>query len=124
MLDTFAGNRDLLDSAARLYREWRAAAAELEELERNEQEKLRLLDLWSFQRPGNRERSASAGRGHATGNERRVLQNVQKLQESAAAAYDAVYESPQSAVALRTIAAKRVESCIASMPPWMDCAST
>ena len=50
MLDVFAGNRELLDSAARLYQEWRAAAAELEELERNEQEKLRLLDLWSFQR--------------------------------------------------------------------------
>src|ERR1035441_4729532 len=50
MLDVFAGNRELLDSLARLYREWRAAVTELEELERNEQEKLRLLDLWSFQR--------------------------------------------------------------------------
>jgi DNA repair protein RecN (Recombination protein N) len=38
-----------------------------------------------------------------------VLQNVQKLQESAGTAYDAVYESPESAVALARIAAKRVE---------------
>src|ERR1700704_3815099 len=43
MLDTFAGNRELADAAAALYQQWRAAAAELEELERSEQEKLRLL---------------------------------------------------------------------------------
>ena len=95
--------------AARLYQEWRAAAAELEELERNEQEKLRLLDLWSFQRKEIESAALRAGRRHALENERRVLQNVQKLQESAGTAYDAVYESPESAVALARIAAKRVE---------------
>src|SRR5450756_1994961 len=108
-LDTLAGNRDLLDSAARLYREWRSAAAELEGLERNEQEKLRLLDLWSFQRQEIESAQLAPDEDTRLENERRVLQNVQKLQESASAAYDAVYESPQSAVALAHIAAKRVE---------------
>src|SRR5262249_50335342 len=41
MLDAFSGHRDLLDRVAAVYRDWRAAAAELEELERTEQEKLR-----------------------------------------------------------------------------------
>jgi len=109
MLDTFAENRDLLDSLARLYREWRAAAAELEELERNEQEKLRLLDLWSFQRQEIESAALLPDEDARLENERRVLQNVQKLQESAGTAYDAVYESPQSAVALAHIASKRVE---------------
>ncbi len=109
MLDAFAGNRDLLDSLARLYREWRAAAAELEELERNEQEKLRLLDLWSFQRQEIESAQLEPDEDARLENERRVLQNVQKLQESAGTAYDAVYESPQSAVALAHIASKRVE---------------
>jgi len=109
MLDAFAGNRDLLDSLARLYREWRAAAAELEELERNEQEKLRLLDLWSFQRQEIESAALLPDEDARLENERRVLQNVQKLQESAGTAYDAVYESPQSAVALAHIASKRVE---------------
>ncbi len=67
MLDGFAGNRELLDAAARLYQEWRAAAAELEELERNEQEKLRLLDLWSFQRKEIESAALAARRRHATG---------------------------------------------------------
>ena len=109
MLDVFAGNRELLDSAARFYQEWRAAVAELEELERNEQEKLRLLDLWSFQRKEIESAQLEADEDARLENERRVLQNVQKLQESASAAYDAVYESPDSAGALAHIAAKRVE---------------
>src|SRR3954453_21832566 len=50
MLDTFAGHREVLARASAIYRQWRAAVAELDELEKSEQEKLRLLDLWSFQR--------------------------------------------------------------------------
>src|SRR5215475_15348707 len=41
MLDAFAANRELLERAAGLHQEWRASAAELDELERGEQEKLR-----------------------------------------------------------------------------------
>jgi len=109
MLDAFAGNRELLDNAARRYGEWRAAEEELQELERNEQEKLRLLDLWSFQRKEIESAQLAPDEDTQLENERRVLQNVQKLQESAGTAYDAVYESPESAVALARIAAKRVE---------------
>ena len=109
MLDGFAGNRELLDAAARIYHEWRAAAAELEELERNEQEKLRLLDLWSFQLKEIESAALLPDEDTLLENERRVLQNVQKLQESAGTAYDALYENPESAVALARIAAKRVE---------------
>src|SRR5260370_7411093 len=82
MLDVFAGNRELLDSAARLYQEWRAAAAELEELERNEQEKLRLLDLWSFQRKQIESAALVPDEDTQLGNERPVLQNVHQLHEA------------------------------------------
>jgi DNA repair protein RecN (Recombination protein N) len=109
MLDSFAGNRELLDRAAALYQEWRASAVELEELERNEQEKLRLLDLWSFQRKEIEGAELEPDEDTALENERRVLQNVQKLQESAGTAYDAVFESPESALGLARIAAKRVD---------------
>src|SRR5437763_15871189 len=109
MLDAFAGNRELLDRAAALYQEWRASAAELEELERNEQEKLRLLDLWSFQRKEIEGAELEPDEDAALENERRVLQNVQKLQESAGTAYDAVFESPESALSLAGIAARRVD---------------
>jgi DNA repair protein RecN (Recombination protein N) len=42
-------------------------------------------------------------------NERRVLQNVQKLEEAANIAYAAVYDAPESAVSLTRAAARRVD---------------
>jgi DNA repair protein RecN (Recombination protein N) len=109
MLDAFAGHRELLDRAAGVYRQWRASAAELEELERSEQEKLRLLDLWLFQRKEIQSAALGADEDATLENERRVLQNVQRLQESAGTAYEAVYDSPESAFSLTRIAVKRVD---------------
>src|SRR5262245_5609488 len=109
MLDTFAGHRELLDAVAEVHARWRAAAAELAELERSEQEKLRLLDLWQFQRKEIEQAALEAGEDTALESERRVLQNVQRLQDAASAAYDALYDNPDSAVALTRAAAKRIE---------------
>jgi DNA repair protein RecN (Recombination protein N) len=112
MLDTFTAKPDLLERVATLYADWRASAAELAELERTEQEKLRLLDMWSFQRKEIESAQLEAEEDKALENERRVLQNVQKLQESASTAYEAVYENPESALALARIATKRVEELL------------
>src|SRR5262249_27790619 len=100
MLDASGGYGDLLDRAAQLYESWRAASEELEELERSEQEKLRLLDLWQFQRKEIESAQLEADEDTGLENERRILQNVQKLEEAATAAYNAVYESEDSAVRL------------------------
>jgi DNA repair protein RecN (Recombination protein N) len=112
MLDAFAAKSDLLGRVAALYQQWRAAAAELEQLEHNEQEKLRLLDLWSFQRKEIESAALEDGEDASLENERRVLQNVQKLQQSATTAYEAVYDNPESALALARLAAKRVEELV------------
>jgi DNA repair protein RecN (Recombination protein N) len=109
MLDAFAGNREILESAGALYRQWRAVVVELEELERSEQEKLRLLDLWSFQRKEIESAALQPEEDVALENERRVLQNVQRLEEAAGTAYAAVYDAPESAISLTRAAARRVE---------------
>jgi DNA repair protein RecN (Recombination protein N) len=109
LLDAFVGDRELPERVARVYREWRGAAAELEEIERSEQEKLRLLDLWSFQRKEIEASTLQPEEEAALQNERRVLQNVQRLQEAAEVAYGAVYDSPESAVSLARIASKRLD---------------
>ena len=109
MLDVFGGHHEIADRVAGIHGRWRAAALELDELERGEQEKLRLLDLWSFQRKEIESAALSAGEDTTLYNERRILQNVQRLQESAEAAYAAVYDSPESAASLTRVAAKRVE---------------
>ena len=109
MLDASGGYRQLLDRVAGIYEQWRAAAAELEELERSEQEKLRLLDLWQFQRKEIESAGLEAEEEAALENERRVLQNVQRLEEAATAAYAALYGGEESAVSLARVAAKRVD---------------
>ena len=109
MLDAFAANREPLERAAALYQQWRSTAVELEELERSEQEKLRLLDLWSFQRKEIESAALQAEEDVTLENERRVLQNVQRLEEAASTAYTAVYDAPESAISLTRTAARRVD---------------
>ena len=112
MLDAFAVDGELLNRVAAVYREWHRTAAELEEIERGEQEKLRLLDLWSFQRKEIEAAAIQPDEDTALENERRVLQNVQKLQASAEVAYSALYDGPESAVSLTRIAGKRLDELL------------
>ncbi|HJT90265.1 MAG TPA: DNA repair protein RecN [Bryobacteraceae bacterium] len=109
MLDAFAGNAARRDSIAGVYARWRAAGADLAELERSEQEKLRLLDLWSFQRKEIEAAGLAPGEDAAMENERSVLQNVQRLEDAAGTSYAALYDSPESALSLTRLAAKRVD---------------
>ena len=109
MLDVFAGSGDLLGRIASTYGDWLSAAREIDELERGEQEKLRMLDMWQFQRREIESAALEPGEDAALENERRVLQNVQRIEEAAATAYAALYDSPESALSLTRAAAKRVE---------------
>ena len=109
MLDLSGAHRDLLDRTAAAFHAWRATSAELEDLERSDQEKLRLLDLWSFQRKEIESAGLTAGEESTLENERRVLQNVQRIEEAAQAAYSGIYDGPQSALTQTRVAAKRIE---------------
>src|SRR5256885_435544 len=81
----------------------------LVELERGAQEKLRLADLWEFQRKEIENVAPQAGEDTELENERRVLRNIVRLQESANAAYDALYESPESVTAQLRIVSRKLE---------------
>jgi DNA repair protein RecN (Recombination protein N) len=109
MLDSFAGAGDLLGRGAEIYKQWRVAGAALETLEHTEQEKLRLLDLWEFQRKEIEGAAPLAGEDEALEAERRVLQNLGRLQENSERAYAALYDSPESALAQVRVAAKRLD---------------
>jgi len=107
MLDQFAAADT--SAAAALFREWRRASSELEELDRTAQEKLRLADLWSFQLKEIESVSPRAGEDSELENERRVLRNFVRLEESANAAYAALYDAPESAAAQLRSVMKRLE---------------
>ncbi len=106
MLDSFAGADGTI---AGLYEGWRRAAAELEQLERTAQEKLRLADLWSFQRNEIEAVAPRANEDAELENERRVLRNVVKIEESASAAYAALYDAETSATAQLQMVLKRLD---------------
>jgi DNA repair protein RecN (Recombination protein N) len=104
MLDSFASCGETVAQASSLFNRWRAASSELVELERTAQEKLRQADLWSFQRNEIEGVNPQPGEDAQLENERRVLRNVVRIQETAGAAYAALYEDPESVTAqLRTV---------------------
>jgi DNA repair protein RecN (Recombination protein N) len=109
LVDDFAAAHDLVARTGDLYREIRACALELEALEKSEQETLRLSDLWSFQKQEIETAALQPDEESALEQEKRVLRNVAKLQESANAAYTALYDSPESIVSQLRITLRRLE---------------
>jgi DNA repair protein RecN (Recombination protein N) len=107
ILDSFAGAS--VEEVAEAWSRWRACREELDELERTEQEKLRMADLWSFQRREIEEASPQPGEDVGLGVERARLQNVARIEETAGAAYQALYDSPESALAAIRSATRRLE---------------
>jgi DNA repair protein RecN (Recombination protein N) len=109
ILDSYALAGPLLADVAAVYREWRNCEAEIAALDRSEGEKLRLLDLWRFQRDEIAAARLKPGEDIELEAERRILQNVGKLLDSANSAYAALYDAPDSANAQLRTALRRVE---------------
>lgn len=109
ILDECAQAGELCHRVSGAYAKWREIGDRLNELNQNEQEKLRLLDLWTFQRKEIEMVQPKAGEDAELEAERKILQNVTKLQECSNSAYDLLYESPQSATTQLRQAIKRMD---------------
>ncbi len=109
MLDESAGDEAQLQKVATAWRAWRDSLRELEELDRAEQEKLRMADLWTMQKREIESLELDLGEDARLENERRVLKNVARLSENATIAHEALSESETSAASLLSIAVKRAE---------------
>jgi DNA repair protein RecN (Recombination protein N) len=109
MLDAFGHTRDLRGKVRELFGAWKRATAEIAQLEGSEQEKNRLLDLWQFQRREIEGSSLRPGEDVELEAERRVQQNAGKLLETAGAAYEALYEAPESAWTTARAVAKKLD---------------
>jgi DNA repair protein RecN (Recombination protein N) len=108
-LDEFAGLGNQRSEVADLFRRWRGIESDLEELKRSEQEKLRMSDLWSFQRKEIDAAALRPGEDAQLEQERVVLRNVAKLQENANSAYTALYEAEESVSSQLRTALKKLE---------------
>ena len=107
LLDRFGGIS--LESVAEAYARWREAATRLEELLQGEQDRMRMVDLWSYQRKEIEAARLVAGEDEALETEKRVLANAEKLYTAAMSAFDQLYEGGASAEAALRAAVRNVE---------------
>jgi DNA repair protein RecN (Recombination protein N) len=107
LLDNFAGVD--LAPVAEAFAAWNGVRDRIAELERGEQDRLRLLDLWNFQRKDIAGANLKPGEDTKLEAEKRVLANSERILASAMGAYDALYEGNVSASALIRAAAKQLE---------------
>ena len=109
MLDEFGHHQGAVEQVADAYEKWRRSGQELDELDRQEQERLRLADLWAFQKREIETVAPHPSEDADLEQQRRMLSNVNRLAESATAAYDALYDLPDSCLAGLRAAIKRMD---------------
>jgi DNA repair protein RecN (Recombination protein N) len=107
LLDRFGGIST--DAVGEAYTRWRIAAERLDELERGEQDRLRMVDLWTHQKDEIERARLTAGEDEALETEKRVLANAEKLYAAAMGAYDQLYEGGASAEVSLRAALRNVE---------------
>ena len=110
LLDSFAGSD--LAPIADAFAAWNGVRNRIAELERDEQDRLRLLDLWNFQRKEIAGASLKPEEDVKLEAEKQVLANSERILSSAMGAYDALYEGNVSASALIRSAAKQLEELL------------
>jgi DNA repair protein RecN (Recombination protein N) len=107
LLDRFASIST--DEVAAAYEACRAAQTKLDDLLTNEQERLRMVDLWSYQAKEIGTANLVAGEDEALETEKRVLANAEKLYAAAMSAFDQLYEGGASAEAALRAAGKNLD---------------
>jgi len=118
LIDAFAAIAT--ESVAEAFARWREIRARIEDLEKGEQDKLRLLDLWKFQQKeiaGARIQSAEDERLEA---EKRVLANAERIYNAAMNAFDLLYEGNNSTASTLRAAQKQIEELARFEPKFQD----
>ena len=107
LLDRFGGLS--IETVAETHAHWLSAQQKLDELLQGEQDRLRMVDLWSYQQKEIEAAHLEAGEDETLETEKRVLANAEKLYAAAMGAFERLYESGDSAEAALRAAIKNVE---------------
>jgi DNA repair protein RecN (Recombination protein N) len=98
-----------IESVVAAYQEVRDLRARIADLERDEQDRLRLVDLWSFQSKEIESARLRPGEDDKLEAEKRVLVNSERLYSAAMSSYDALYDGAANANALLKSAERQLE---------------
>jgi DNA repair protein RecN (Recombination protein N) len=132
LLDAYAGI-ELKDVTA-AFAHWKQVRNRIAELEQDEQDRVRLLDLWNFQareieearlRTGDSAREGSQKEGPLQEDEqleaeKRVLANAEKIYGAAINAFDLLYEGNASTSSSLRAAQKHVEELVRYEPKFQE----
>lgn len=108
MLDDFAAVGELKAGVAEAFHEWSQIRAELVSLEKDESEKLQLLDILRFQADEIKRAGLQPNEDVELEEEKRRLNNVEKLSTLSDDVYNLLYESEASTVATFERAARAI----------------
>ncbi len=118
LLDTFAGSQ--LEPMEAAFATWKEIRARIDALERGEQDRLRLVDLWVFQKREIEDARLQGGEDERLEGEKRVLANAEKIYNAAMNAFDLLYEGNGSTASSLRAAQKQVEELARYEPKFQE----
>ena len=118
LLDGFAGSQ--IAPVSEAYEAWRQIRVRIEELEQGEQDRLRLVDLWMFQKREIEEAKLQPGEDERLETEKRVLANAEKIFNAAMQAFDLLYEGDGSTSASLRSAQKQIAELARYEPKFQE----
>ena len=121
LLDAFVGSD--LESVKSRFGGWKGIRARIDELEQGEQDRLRLVDLWIFQKREIDDGRLQSGEDENLEAEKRILANAEKIYNAAMNAFDLLYEGNGSTASSLRAAQKQVEELVRYEPKFQDALS-
>jgi DNA repair protein RecN (Recombination protein N) len=118
LLDAFAGSQT--EAVTSAFTAWKEIRTRIDELEQGEQDRLRLVDLWIFQKREIEEGRLQSGEDERLESEKRVLGNAEKIYNAAMNAFDLLYEGNSSTASSLRAAQKQVEELARFEPKFQE----
>ncbi len=122
LLDAYAGVE--LKEVSAAFADWKQIRGRIAELEQDEQDRVRLLDLWSFQcreiEEAHLRTGANSQEDEQLEAEKRVLANAEKIYGAAISAFDLLYEGNASTSSSLRAAQKHLEELARYEPKFHE----
>lgn len=118
LLDAFAGV-ELKDVTA-AFSKWKHIRGRIADLEQDEQDRLRMVDMWNFQCREIEQARLVEGEDERLETEKRVLANAEKIYGSAMNAFDLLYDGQASTSSTLRAAQKHLEELARYEPKFSD----
>jgi len=122
LLDSFANTQ--ADATAAVFSKWKGLQTRITDLERDEQDRLRLLDLWTFQTREIEDAKLQVGEDERLEIDKRVLANAEKIHSAAMNAFDLLYEGNASTSASLRAAQKHIAELARYEPKFQETMAT